>query len=67
MQPVLTMYETLFAPDRIIVGGGVSKPDKWALFGHLLETRAVLVPAKLGNEAGIIGAAWTAKQRTKAE
>ncbi len=62
VQKVLAHYEFIFSPDRIIVGGGVSRPDKWALFGHLLETKAVLVPAALGNEAGIVGAAFAARQ-----
>lgn len=61
VQPVLEMYEFLLSPDRIIVGGGVSRPDRWALFGHLLHTRATLVPATLGNEAGIVGAAAAAR------
>ena len=62
VQKVLAHYEFLFSPDRIIIGGGVSKPDKWALFGHLLRTDAKLFPAALGNEAGIVGAAYAARQ-----
>ncbi len=61
VQPYLAHVEFLFAPDLLIVGGGVSRPDKWALFGPLLETRARLVPAALGNEAGIVGAAYAAR------
>ena len=63
VQPVLEMYEFLFAPDLLIVGGGVSKLGKWELFGPLLETKATLVPAALGNEAGIVGAAYAARRR----
>ena len=61
VQPVLEMYEFLLAPDLIIVGGGVSKPERWELFGPALQTKAVLKPAVLGNEAGIVGAALAAR------
>jgi polyphosphate glucokinase len=47
--------EALHWPDLIVVGGGVSK--KHDKFLPLLHTRAELVPARLLNEAGIIGAA----------
>lgn len=54
-------YETLEAliwPDLIVVGGGVSrKADK---FIPLLKLNAEIVPAKLENRAGIVGAAWLA-------
>jgi polyphosphate glucokinase len=65
VQPVLEMYEFLIAPDLIIIGGGVSKPDKWDTFSGYLETRARLKPAALGNEAGIVGAALAARQMVK--
>ncbi len=57
VQEVLTYMEFLFAPDRIVVGGGVSKPERWAKFGPSLVTQAPICPAELGNEAGIVGAA----------
>ncbi len=50
--------EFLFSPDLIIVGGGVSK--KHGKFLKHIRTRAQIVPAKLRNEAGIIGAALAA-------
>lgn len=54
-------YETIEAlvwPDLIVVGGGVSrKADK---FIPLLKLNAEVVPAKLENQAGIVGAAWLA-------
>jgi polyphosphate glucokinase len=51
----LDLMEMLFWPDLIILGGGVSsKSDK---FFQYLKTRALLVPAKLQNGAGIVGAA----------
>lgn len=47
--------ERLLSPEMIIVGGGVSqRSDR---FFPYLTTRARLVPAKLLNEAGIVGAA----------
>lgn len=57
VQPALEHYEFILTPDLIIVGGGVSKPHKWAQFSDLLRTRCRLKPAGLGNEAGIVGAA----------
>jgi len=57
-------YETLeflLWPDLIVVGGGVSKnSDK---FLPLLKLRTPIVPAKLRNAAGIVGAAWLAADR----
>lgn len=47
--------EFLFSPDLIIIGGGVSK--KHEKFLKHIDIRAQIVPAKLRNEAGIIGAA----------
>ncbi|OZC02336.1 polyphosphate--glucose phosphotransferase [Rubricoccus marinus] len=63
VQPVLEHLEFLFSPDLIIIGGGVSKPEKWSLFADLLKTKARLRPAALGNEAGIVGAAMAARDR----
>jgi polyphosphate glucokinase len=65
VRPVLAMYEFLLSPDLIIIGGGVSKPERWAKFGHLLNTKAKVVPAALGNEAGIVGAALAAREMLK--
>ncbi len=62
VQPVLEMYEFLLSPDLIIIGGGVSKPERWEAFGPALQTKAVLKPAALGNEAGIVGAALAARE-----
>ena len=45
-----------------MIGGGVSRPDRWAEFGPLLKTQAKLVPAALQNNAGIVGAAIAAAQ-----
>ncbi len=61
LQPVLDHIEFVLSPDLIIIGGGVSRPERWDEFGPLLETRAKLVPAALENEAGIVGAAIAAR------
>ena len=61
VQPVLDSYEFLLSPDLIVVGGGVSKPERWSEFGYLLKTRAKIRPAKLDNNAGIVGAAYAAR------
>ncbi|MDB6115782.1 MAG: ppgK [Lacunisphaera sp.] len=51
----LAVVERLFSPELIIIGGGVSKKaDKWFKY---LKTRAKVVPASMGNDAGIVGAA----------
>ena len=47
--------EAIFSPELIIIGGGVSK--KHENFLHYIDVRARIVPAKLRNEAGIVGAA----------
>jgi polyphosphate glucokinase len=58
----LMELEKLFWPDLFIIGGGASKKsDK---FVDRLTLKAELVPAQLLNEAGIIGAAVVAAQRT---
>lgn len=60
VQHFLDHVEELLHPETIIVGGGVSKPKRWSQFGHLLKTRAKLLPAELQNNAGIVGAAVAA-------
>ena len=55
---VLSTYEALLWPDLFIAGGGISrKSDKWI---PLLTNRTPVVPAKLLNTAGIVGAAMAA-------
>jgi polyphosphate glucokinase len=54
----LAMLEFFFWPDRIILGGGVSKRS--AKYWEYLETNAELVKAKYLNTSGIIGAAYAA-------
>jgi len=55
----LLRIEELTWPDLIIIGGGASK--KGDKFFPYLSTKATVVPAKLMNEAGIVGAAMTSK------
>jgi polyphosphate glucokinase len=58
VQEYLDMVEMLFSPDLVVFGGGISKhPDK---FLPLLHMRARMVPARMANNAGIIGAALAA-------
>lgn len=60
LQRYFRHVEDLLWPDLIVIGGGVSKKaDK---FLPLLDLRTPIVPAALRNDAGIIGAAWTASQ-----
>ncbi|MEZ4701171.1 MAG: ROK family protein [Rhodothermales bacterium] len=61
VQEFLDHIEFLFGPDVIIIGGGVSKPNKRAKFFDLLHTEAELITAELENDAGIIGAAYHAR------
>jgi polyphosphate glucokinase len=56
----LQHLELLFSPDLFILGGGVSR--KHEKFMRRLDTRARIVPARLRNEAGIIGAALGARK-----
>ncbi|MBA2719152.1 MAG: ROK family protein [Chloroflexi bacterium] len=57
----LHAIDRLFSPNLIILGGGVSKnADK---FIPRLTVRPRVVPAKLRNDAGIVGAAMAAAER----
>ncbi len=59
----LGVLEALFSPDLFILGGGVIKNHHRYL--PLLRTQAEIVPARLLNEAGIVGAALAAKTLMK--
>lgn len=55
----LEHMETLLSPELIIIGGGISrKSDKF--LPMLTGLRARVVPARLRNDAGIVGAAMAA-------
>jgi polyphosphate glucokinase len=51
----LRLLQSYFWPDLFIIGGGVS--NKWRKFLPRLTLATPVVPARLRNEAGIIGAA----------
>ena len=56
----LNMVTDLFWPDRIILGGGVSK--KFDHYREYIDVDTNIVPAQNRNNAGIIGAAIAAKK-----
>ena len=59
LQRYYSHVEMLFSPDLFVVGGGVSKDsDK---FLHLLDLKTPIIPAKMRNRAGIVGAALAAR------
>lgn len=60
VQKYLAHVEMLFAPELFVIGGGVSR--KAEKFLPLIEgIRAEIVPARLQNTAGIVGAAMAAR------
>lgn len=63
LQRYYSKLESLFSPDLFIVGGGVSKEHEDFL--PLLSLKTEIVPAKLRNSAGIIGAAMVALKFSK--
>lgn len=56
----LDHLERTFSPDLIILGGGVSKPERFDLYKGELKIRTKIVPAQFYNNAGILGAAMAA-------
>jgi polyphosphate glucokinase len=61
----LLAIEKLFSPRLFIIGGGVSKRSE--RFIPRLTVRAAVVPAKLLNDAGIVGAAMAASETETAK
>ncbi len=59
----LQHLEFLFSPDLILLGGGSSK--KFEKYSHLIKLNCPVLPAKLLNNAGIIGAASMAALNAK--
>ncbi len=56
MNQYLNIMDNLLSPDCIIIGGGVSSsPEKFFKF---IDFETELLPAKMGNGTGIIGAAF---------
>lgn len=60
-QEYLSHVERLLDVDTIILGGGISQPGKKEKYLHLLKTEARLLTAELKNDAGIVGAAYSAR------
>ncbi len=58
LQRYFSALENLLWPDLFVIGGGVSKKSE--KFLPLLDLRTPIMPARLLNDAGIIGAAWHA-------
>ena len=55
------LMEKYFNPDLFVVGGGVSRQsDKFLPY---LDIKTAIVPAKLRNEAGLVGAAYDASTK----
>ena len=61
----LTKLEYMLAPDLFIIGGGVSA-DPENFFRYLNSAECKIVPATMGNDAGIVGAALFAQPGVKA-
>src|SRR5919112_2617354 len=61
LQRYYERVEALLWPDLIVIGGGVSKDSE--KFLPKIKVHAEMVPAKLLNTAGIVGAAWLAADR----
>jgi polyphosphate glucokinase len=57
----LDTLETLFSPELFIIGGGISKQAHKFLPYLSAKTDVLVQPAKMQNDAGIIGAAFLAK------
>ncbi|HRW43142.1 MAG TPA: ROK family protein [Microthrixaceae bacterium] len=60
LQEYLELVERLLWPDLILIGGGISKrADE---FLPLIDLRTPILPARLRNQAGIVGAAMLAAE-----
>lgn len=57
------LLEHYFSPDYFVVGGGVSRMSE--RFLPYVDIETPIVPASLHNQAGIVGAAYTADLRQK--
>ncbi len=63
VEKYLNHLEFLFSPDLFIIGGGVSKRSE-KFFPHI-DVKTKMVPAKLLNNAGIVGAAMAALEKSE--
>lgn len=57
----LTHVDSVFTPDLMVIGGGLTK--HWERFSDRLDSRLPVVPAQMGNNAGIVGAALLVSRR----
>ena len=55
----------IFSPVRIVLGGGISR--RFDEIAEFLDVSAEVVPAALLNNAGIVGAAYTASKMDRSE
>ena len=62
LQKYYRTLEKLFTPDLFVVGGGISKQSEDFL--PLLDLETEIVPATLRNNAGAVGAALYAVERS---
>ncbi|MDO0912074.1 ROK family protein [Streptomyces sp. DT2A-34] len=62
VQKYLAHVEMLFSPELFIIGGGVSRKSHKFL-PHIEGIKAEIVPARLQNNAGIVGAAMRAAEK----
>jgi polyphosphate glucokinase len=56
----LRHVDSVFNPDLMVIGGGLAK--HWDKYSHTFDDRLPLVPAEMGNNAGIVGAALAARR-----
>jgi polyphosphate glucokinase len=60
LNAVLAELHRLLWPDLFIIGGGIT--ENWSSFESLLTSRARIVVARYGNDAGLLGAAMAAAE-----
>ncbi len=65
LNKVLEYIELIFSPNKIVLGGGISK--KFEKYAKYLTPNATIEPAQHYNIAGIIGPAMYAKMRNQKE
>lgn len=58
LEDVLSSMVALLHPEVIVLGGAIS--EEFARFKGFLHQKTPIIPAKLGNRAGLIGAGWLA-------
>lgn len=51
----LSHVDAVFNPELMVIGGGLTK--HWEMFQHTLDPGLPAVPAEMGNNAGLVGAA----------